>query len=149
MDASKRIKKSRNSIQDAKEFYEAWMEPGWQPTPSPVASTPVPMLKTRSSFKFHSDYSRQSPTSRLVFQWTCKSWKKCVLHVLIFFFDGLIKPLLIYSKSMTPSTNQSLHIFGDLLNQNWGVQCSFIILWKLHLKEALRYLTKLIIRRRD
>ncbi|KAE9547920.1 hypothetical protein FO519_008868 [Halicephalobus sp. NKZ332] len=52
-------KKSRDLIQNAKEFYEPWMEPDWAPTPSIASATPPPTLKSRSAFKFHSDYSRQ------------------------------------------------------------------------------------------
>ncbi|KAH7727310.1 hypothetical protein AAVH_04970 [Aphelenchoides avenae] len=62
--AQGRVRKARDSIQDAHELYEEWMEPGWNPTPSPAPSEgPKQAVKPqRSNFKFSQDYLRDVPS---------------------------------------------------------------------------------------
>lgn len=64
MSKKKFTRKSRNSIQNAHEFYEEWMESYTHGRVS-NASIKKEVEKPRSKYKFHSDYLKNVSLKRL------------------------------------------------------------------------------------
>lgn len=61
---NKTKKKARDSVLDARELYEEWMD-GKTPTPTPSRiETPKnqKLVRQKSHFKFHEDYKRDVPS---------------------------------------------------------------------------------------